>query len=159
MSRAAGDEAAQRAAKRPKLLEEDLVWRPAGDKVNLIEAGGKSCTHEVRGGGCGGGGCVAVNARDERCSCRPGCPCAFAAAERHLQPNFNTPHQVVWPLLEADGGKGAPAPDERSLLPPAAHKGPPARTYPFPLDPFQQTAINCLEAGGWLRAWCICIDW
>ena len=53
----------------------------------------------------------------------------------------------MWPLLEADdGGKGAPAPDDRSLLPPAPHQGPPARTYPFPLDPFQQTAINCLEA-------------
>ena len=36
-----------RAAKRPKLLGEDEVWKPAGENVNLIEANGKSCTHEV----------------------------------------------------------------------------------------------------------------
>ena len=32
-------------------------------------------------------------------------------------------------------------------MPPKARKGPPAREYPFQIDPFQSTAINCLEAG------------
>lgn len=36
---------------------------------------------------------------------------------------------------------------EKSLLPPEAANKPPARQYPFTLDPFQQTAVNCLEAG------------
>lgn len=36
-----------RAAKRPKLLGEDVVWKPSGHDVNLIEVNGKSCTHEV----------------------------------------------------------------------------------------------------------------
>ncbi len=60
--------------------------------VNLIEAGGKTCTHEV-----------------------------------------------AWPskLPEAS----------QELLPPAKRAGAPAKTFPFSLDPFQQTAINCLEAG------------
>ncbi|KIY96190.1 ATP-dependent RNA helicase DOB1 [Monoraphidium neglectum] len=85
-----------RAAKRPKLLGEDVVWKPSGHDVNLIEVNGKSCTHEV-----------------------------------------------VWPPAQ-EGGSGQ---EERSRLPPAPRPGPPARTYPFSLDPFQQTAINCLEAG------------
>jgi hypothetical protein len=38
----------ERASKRPKLLGEDLVWKPAGENVNLVEVDGKSCTHEVR---------------------------------------------------------------------------------------------------------------
>jgi ATP-dependent RNA helicase DOB1 len=37
--------------------------------------------------------------------------------------------------------------EEGSLLPPAPRPGPPARVYPFPIDPFQQAAINALEAG------------
>jgi ATP-dependent RNA helicase DOB1 len=32
-------------------------------------------------------------------------------------------------------------------MPPPPHVGPPAREYPFKLDPFQQTAANALEAG------------
>jgi hypothetical protein len=36
---------------------------------------------------------------------------------------------------------------EGGLLPPPPRAGPPAREYPFPLDPFQQTAVNALEAG------------
>lgn len=32
-------------------------------------------------------------------------------------------------------------------MPPPPHQGPPAREYPFKLDPFQQTALNALEAG------------
>lgn len=36
---------------------------------------------------------------------------------------------------------------EGSQLPPPPRPGPPAREYPFAIDPFQQTAISCLEAG------------
>ncbi|KAG2483942.1 hypothetical protein HYH03_017262, partial [Edaphochlamys debaryana] len=46
-------------------------------------------------------------------------------------------HEVAWP-------PGAPA---GSLLPPPPREGPPARVYPFKIDPFQQVAVNCLEAG------------
>lgn len=45
-------------------------------------------------------------------------------------------HEVCWP----PGAAG-------SMLPPEPRNGPPAREYPFSLDPFQQTAINALEAG------------
>jgi ATP-dependent RNA helicase DOB1 len=46
-------------------------------------------------------------------------------------------HEVAWP----PGQEGSP-------LPPARREGPPAREYPFAIDPFQQTALNCLESGG-----------
>lgn len=36
---------------------------------------------------------------------------------------------------------------DASPLPPAPRPGPPAKEFPFVLDPFQRTAINCLEAG------------
>ncbi|KAG2425704.1 hypothetical protein HXX76_013546 [Chlamydomonas incerta] len=45
-------------------------------------------------------------------------------------------HEVAWPPGQ-----------EGSLLPPPAREGPPARVYPFKIDPFQQVAVNCLEAG------------
>ncbi|GLC55868.1 hypothetical protein PLESTB_001037800 [Pleodorina starrii] len=45
-------------------------------------------------------------------------------------------HEVAWP----PGQDGSP-------LPPPAREGPPARVYPFKIDPFQQVAVNCLEAG------------
>jgi ATP-dependent RNA helicase DOB1 len=45
-------------------------------------------------------------------------------------------HEVCWPPGEAG-----------SSAPPPKHAGPPARQYPFPLDPFQTTAIDALEAG------------
>ncbi|KAI3427412.1 hypothetical protein D9Q98_010327 [Chlorella vulgaris] len=45
-------------------------------------------------------------------------------------------HEVAWPPGQEGG-----------LLPPPPRAGPPAREYPFPLDPFQQTAVNALEAG------------
>lgn len=45
-------------------------------------------------------------------------------------------HEVAWP----PGQTG-------SLLPPPKREGPPAREYPFKIDPFQQTAVNALEAG------------
>jgi ATP-dependent RNA helicase DOB1 len=46
-------------------------------------------------------------------------------------------HEVLWP----PGVEG-------SMLPPKQRQGAPAREYPFQIDPFQQTAINALEAGG-----------
>lgn len=46
-------------------------------------------------------------------------------------------HEVCWP----PGVQG-------SNDPPKARPGAPAREYPFKVDPFQQTAINALEAGG-----------
>jgi ATP-dependent RNA helicase DOB1 len=49
-------------------------------------------------------------------------------------------HEVAWP----PGEEGSP-------LPPPPRPGPPAREYPFTIDPFQQVAVNCLEAGA-LRA-------
>ncbi|GFR46723.1 hypothetical protein Agub_g8346 [Astrephomene gubernaculifera] len=45
-------------------------------------------------------------------------------------------HEVAWPPGE-----------QGSMLPPPAREGPPARVYPFKIDPFQQVAVNCLEAG------------
>lgn len=45
-------------------------------------------------------------------------------------------HEVCWP----PGAEG-------SMAPPQPRTGPPAREYPFIIDPFQQTAINALEAG------------
>jgi superfamily II RNA helicase len=53
-------------------------------------------------------------------------------------------HEVAWPPGQ-----------EGSLLPPTAKEGPPAREYPFRIDPFQQSAINALEAGARARmgAW------
>eukprot|EP00890_Picochlorum_soloecismus_P006631 jgi/Picsp_1/793/NSC_04282-R1_superkiller viralicidic activity 2-like 2 len=48
-------------------------------------------------------------------------------------------HEVAWPPDQRD---------ENSLLPPGPRKDKhPAREYPFQIDPFQQTAINCMEAG------------
>ena len=46
-------------------------------------------------------------------------------------------HEVAWP----------PEANSVSYAPPPPRPGPPAREYPFSVDPFQQTAINCLEAG------------
>jgi hypothetical protein len=45
-------------------------------------------------------------------------------------------HELCWP----PGVEG-------SNDPPTAKPGPPAREYPFKIDPFQQTAINALEGG------------
>ena len=47
-------------------------------------------------------------------------------------------HEVAWP------GR---VQDEKAFQPPVRSSQPPAKQYPFALDPFQQTAINCLEAG------------
>lgn len=47
-------------------------------------------------------------------------------------------HEVAWPPGSAEA---------HSSLPPGKRPGPSARTYAFTLDPFQQTAVNCLEAG------------
>jgi hypothetical protein len=149
------DGGGKRAAKRPKLLGEDVVWKPAGENVNLVEVGGKSCTHEVGGARWGGGGRrgrpprqgraggglpAQAKGGDGRRVCRAP-PTPLRSALR------NRTRQVLWPPEP----EGAP-PVERSRLPPPKHAGEPARTYPFALDPFQQTAINCLEAGGWRAA-------
>jgi superfamily II RNA helicase len=48
-------------------------------------------------------------------------------------------HEVLWPPCTP---KNAATPH-----PPPPHPAPPARSYPFPLDPFQQVAVNALEAG------------
>lgn len=51
-------------------------------------------------------------------------------------------------------------------MPPPPRAGPPAREYAFTLDPFQQTAVNALEAGhnvlvaahtsgGWVGGWVV----
>ena len=47
-------------------------------------------------------------------------------------------HEVAWPGIVDEEG---------AFQPPAKSKLPPAKQYHFSLDPFQQTAINCLEAG------------
>ena len=48
-------------------------------------------------------------------------------------------HEVSWPSNVAE--------EAREHLPPASRAGDPAKRFPFSLDPFQQTAVNCLEAG------------
>lgn len=45
-------------------------------------------------------------------------------------------HEVAWP----------PGVEGSSKVPPR-REGPTAKEYPFQIDPFQQTAINSLEAG------------
>lgn len=56
-------------------------------------------------------------------------------------------HEVEWPPLP-QGQEEAPSPSTfRPLCPPPPRPGPPAKTYPFPLDPFQSTSVACLEAG------------
>eukprot|EP00884_Botryococcus_braunii_P015663 jgi/Botrbrau1/2780/Bobra.0164s0057.1 len=47
-------------------------------------------------------------------------------------------HEVAWPPSSLE---------DHSYLPPKKRDGPAAKQYPFPLDPFQQTAINALESG------------
>ncbi len=49
-------------------------------------------------------------------------------------------HAVAWP-------EDAKTPNSQ---PPPARPGPAAKQFPFTLDPFQRTAINCLEAGAHL---------
>jgi superfamily II RNA helicase len=46
-------------------------------------------------------------------------------------------HAVAWP----EDGK------THNSQPPPARPGPAAKEFPFTLDPFQRTAINCLEGG------------
>ncbi|KAK9804329.1 hypothetical protein WJX72_007219 [[Myrmecia] bisecta] len=50
-------------------------------------------------------------------------------------------HEVAWPETASSDDSS------QSLLPPTAKAGPAAKEYAFKLDPFQQTAINCLETG------------
>ncbi|CAL8466224.1 g5760 [Coccomyxa elongata] len=46
-------------------------------------------------------------------------------------------HAVAWPEDK----------QTKNLQPPPARPGPAAKEFPFTLDPFQRTAINCLETG------------
>lgn len=55
-------------------------------------------------------------------------------------PHQGHPAKTAWPAISAAGQEG-------STLPPPASSKPSARQYPFKLDPFQQTAVNILEAG------------
>jgi hypothetical protein len=119
-------------AKRPKLLGDDVVWKPTGDNVNLITVATKACTHEVG---------VDQGSKRTRAPAPPPrglCPHPPPCCQRSCRP------QVLWPPEAGNGAAGDWG--ERSMLPPAPRPGPPARTYPFPLDPFQSTAIACLEA-------------
>ena len=60
-----------------------------------------------------------------------------SAGANVIQVNGKTcPHEVVWPPGE-----------HGSKLPPVVSGAAPAKEYAFSLDPFQQTAINSLEAG------------
>lgn len=60
-----------------------------------------------------------------------------SAGANVIQVNGKTcTHEVAWP----PGDRG-------SKLPPAQSRSAPAKEYAFSLDPFQQTAINSLEAG------------
>lgn len=83
-----GIEAQEQPSGKAQRTDNRVARLPAG--ANLVEADGKSCTHEV-----------------------------------------------AWP----PGMDG-------SSMPPARKGGPTAREYPFKVDPFQQTAFDCLEAGG-----------
>jgi ATP-dependent RNA helicase DOB1 len=68
-------------------------------------------------------------------------PAAAAAPPRRVNViefgGKSATHEVAWP---PGGGGGSP-------LPPPPRPGPPARAFPFALDPFQQAAVDCLEAG------------
>ena len=92
--------------------------------VNLIEVDGKSCTHEV----------AWPPREDPPDSAEPG-PQTVAAAAAAAQ---------IPPTVAADA---AGVDEEQSMVPPPPRPGAAAKEYPFKLDPFQQTAINCLETG------------
>ena len=47
-------------------------------------------------------------------------------------------HEVAWPGRVTE---------DKAFHAPSKSDKPPAKTYPFSVDPFQQVAINCLEAG------------
>lgn len=62
---------------------------------------------------------------------------APSAGANLIQVNGKTcTHEVAWPPAE-----------QGSHLPPPKSAAAAAKEYPFPLDPFQQTAINALERG------------
>lgn len=62
---------------------------------------------------------------------------APSAGANLIQVNGKTcTHEVAWPPGE-----------QGSHLPPERYAATAAKEYPFPLDPFQQTAINGLERG------------
>jgi hypothetical protein len=89
------------------------------NSVNIVEIGGKSCTHEV------------------------------AWPEGEPPTSWHPCHS--WPeggnMFYTRHSPSICAGQEGSPLPPPASARPAARQYPFALDPFQQTAVNILEAG------------
>jgi hypothetical protein len=93
--------------------------------VNLIEVDGKSCTHEV----------AWPPREDPRDAAEPG-PQTVAAAAAAAAGVAPTAAAAI-----------AGVDEERSMVPPPPRPGAAAKEYPFKLDPFQQTAINCLETG------------
>ncbi len=92
--------------------------------VNLVEVGGKSCTHEV-----------AWPPPPEDSDAVPSGR-SLPYFVKNTQCAQQLPDEVV---LHCTG--------DQSQAPPPSRPGPPAKEYPFQLDPFQQTAINCLETG------------
>lgn len=111
------------SAKPHKLarLGEDRTAAAAGG-VNVVSVDGKSCTHEV-----------AWPPPENPDTAEPGPETLAAAAAADEIP----------PAAAA----ALPPLSERSMVPPPPRPGAAAKEYPFKLDPFQQTAINCLETG------------
>lgn len=164
--------AAEPPPKRARLASDRVAPMPSG--ANLIEVDGKSCTHEVAwppGARPLGGRIVCSECqRDADISRHAARQCAGCACRRRLLPpplppasclpycllpeKRDTSANALGPVqcLAAAAPSTPPSPppaagEEGSLLPPPPRAGPPAREYPFPLDPFQQTAVNALEAG------------
>eukprot|EP00983_Pelagomonas_calceolata_P134022 1162019-Pelagomonas_calceolata.AAC.14 len=64
----------------------------------------------------------------------------MAAMTRACSCNRTQQPWMEWIEFEKRSNDGSP-------LPPPKREGPPAKQYPFTIDPFQQTSVNCLEAG------------
>lgn len=145
------------------MADEELLDRH-GRGVNQIEFNGKSCTHEVA---------WPEGASRHPRSARTGrLGLALVPRQRrtnaHLAPRMKQ-RSVTARLASALKRRDAGVRLEASLLrepgaddfrlppvfagqggsyaPPEEYTGPPARVYPFEIDPFQRTAVNCLEAG------------
>ena len=146
-------------------------------RKNVVEMNGKSCLHEVacppgtwifnftrlhgglwhaRGGNpsvdtlferTGGDGMVdAYTMLPSRSMFELRTPCLLRGSSIsgfRLRVHFHDslPRPTPRPVTDA-------SPSACSSLPPSERRDiPPAKTYPFQIDPFQQIAINCMEAG------------